>query len=222
MRRWDWRIVLTREELEYLFFAQLFPITAAFIPPPPKVRAAAVLVPLIEREHGTTMLFTRRTEHLKDHPGQICFPGGGVEQVDTNPAATAVRETSEELGIDPDLIELVGSMSPLVTGTGFSITPVVGFLSNKSVWAPHHHEVEEVFEIPLNFLVDERNHAMMNHEHQGQFYRLWSMPYEDKFVWGATAQIIRTMYESIASAGKPDIKVETEKKADTAKKIELI
>ena len=186
---------MNRTELEIRLLPRLFPAHDGFPEAPGASRPAAVLVPFIERRNGTTLLLTRRSEQLKDHPGQICFPGGSVDLFDQNPAATAVRETCEELGIAPEQIDVIGTLSPLVTGTGFCITPVLGFVSNQSVWTPQIHEVEEVFEIPVEFLFDETNHATMMHEHQGKHYSLWSMPYEDKFVWGATAQIIRSIYE---------------------------
>lgn len=186
---------MNRTELETRLLPRLFPAHDSFPETPGASRPAAVLVPFIERRNGATLLLTRRSEQLKDHPGQICFPGGSVDLFDLNPAATAVRETCEELGITPEQIDVIGTLSPLVTGTGFCITPVLGFVSNQSVWTPHIHEVEEVFEIPVEFLFDETNHAIMMHEHQGERYSLWSMPYEDKLVWGATAQIIRTIYE---------------------------
>jgi 8-oxo-dGTP pyrophosphatase MutT (NUDIX family) len=188
---------LNRAELETRLLPQISSPYGQFPEGTESCRPAAVLVPFIERQNGTTLLLTRRSEQLKDHPGQVCFPGGGVDQVDLNPADTAVRETCEELGIAPNEIEVMGTLSTLVTGTGFCITPVLGFVSNESVWMPQVQEVEEVFEIPLDFLFDENNHSTMMHEYKGKQYTFWSMPYGDKFVWGATAQIIRWVYELV-------------------------
>jgi 8-oxo-dGTP pyrophosphatase MutT (NUDIX family) len=137
---------------------------------------------------------------LKDHPGQISFPGGSVEQQDETPAHTAVRETVEEIGVLSSQIELVGVMPPLATGTGFYITPVVGFLDPQSVYAPQVAEVDEVFELPFGFFADPANHKIHPIIYKGKQHRLWAMPYEDRFVWGATAQILRNIYEMICES----------------------
>ena len=116
-----------------------------------------MLVPLVERQAGLTVLLTRRTDHLRDHPGQISFPGGRVAATDASPLATALRETSEELGISSDLVEVAGYLPPHPVVTGFAVTPVVGFLPGSLELRPDPVEVAEVFEIPLAFILDPVN-----------------------------------------------------------------
>lgn len=189
---------MNRFFLEQNFFGQLQSSEKGFPEVPEGMRAAAVLIPLIERQGRVDVLFTLRSSKLKDHPGQISFPGGGVETADKNPAQTAVRETVEEIGVHSSQIELVGVMEPLATGTGFYITPAVGFLDPDCVYAPQTSEVEEVFELPFSFFTNPENHKVHPIIYQGKKHKLWAMPYNDRFVWGATAQILRNVYEMIA------------------------
>ena len=125
---------------------------------PARLTSAAVLVPVIERPEGLTVLFTQRTAHLNDHAGQVSFPGGRCEVTDASPVFTALRETEEEIGLAPELIEILGILSEYRTGTGFSVTPVVGLVRPPFDLHPDSFEVAEVFETPLAFLLDPANH----------------------------------------------------------------
>jgi len=161
--------------------------------PPPPLVPAAVLVPVVVRPAGLTVLLTRRTDHLHHHPGQISFPGGRVEATDASPVMTALRETEEEIGLDPDRIELLGELTEYRTGTGFLVTPVVGLVHPPFELALDAFEVAEAFEVPLVFLLDPANHERHTIEHEGHRREYYAMPYQGYFIWGATAGILVSM-----------------------------
>ncbi len=154
------------------------------------LKAAAVLVPLIERPDGLTVLFTQRTSHLAHHAGQVSFPGGHIEPDDGGPAETALRETEEEVGLDRRHVEIVGRLDTYVTRTGFVVTPVVGLVRPPFTLRPDPHEVAEIFEVPLAFLLDRRNHERCSAEFEGRTRFFWAMPYGRHFIWGATAGMV--------------------------------
>jgi 8-oxo-dGTP pyrophosphatase MutT (NUDIX family) len=155
---------------------------------------AAVLVPIVLRPDGPTLLLTRRTEHLRDHPGQISFPGGRVEPADASPLATALREAAEEIGLDPALPEPLGYLPEYRTGTGFRVMPVVAFLRPPFTVTPHPGEVAEVFEVPLAFLLDPANHQRHSRHYRGALRHFHALPYGPYFIWGATAGMIVSLY----------------------------
>ncbi|OFZ73269.1 MAG: coenzyme A pyrophosphatase [Betaproteobacteria bacterium RBG_16_64_9] len=160
---------------------------------------AAVLVPVVDRENGMTVLFARRTAHLQDHAGQISFPGGRTEPGDESPLATALRETEEEIGLERGCVEILGRLPDYRTGTGFRITPVVGLVRPPLELRPDDFEVAEVFEVPLGFLLDPSNHqrnSMMRDGHRREFY---AMPYRHYYIWGATAGILMNLYSVLTS-----------------------
>lgn len=154
------------------------------------LKHAAVLVPLIDRPDGLTVLFTQRTSHLAHHAGQVSFPGGHIEPEDGGPAETALRETEEEVGLDRRKVEIVGRLDTYVTRTGFVVTPVVGLVSPPFSLRPDPHEVAEIFEVPLRFLLDRRNHERCSAEFEGRTRFFWAMPYGRHFIWGATAGML--------------------------------
>lgn len=154
------------------------------------LKAAAVLVPLIERPDGLTVLFTQRTSHLAHHAGQVSFPGGHIEPDDGGPAETALRETEEEVGLDRRHVEIVGRLDTYVTRTGFVVTPVVGIVTPPFSLRPDPHEVAEIFEVPLDFLLDRSNHERCSAEFEGRTRFFWAMPYGTHFIWGATAGMV--------------------------------
>ena len=160
---------------------------------------ASVLFPIVLREQGHTVLLTRRTEHLKDHPGQISFPGGRAEANDASPAHTALRETEEEIGLSSAHIEVIGYLPDYLTVTGFCITPVVALLTPPFDVRPDPFEVAEVFEVPLAFLMDAANHQQHSAFYRGELRPYLAMPYGDYFIWGATAGIIKTLSRVLAS-----------------------
>ncbi len=168
------------------------------------VRQAAVLVPLVRRPGGLTVLLTRRTDHLNDHAGQISFPGGRTDPQDADAVATALREAHEEVGLAADEIEVIGVLPTYTTVTAYEVTPVIGLLDPPRALALDAFEVAEVFEVPLAFLMDPANHRRHAFEFQGLARRFLAMPWgadasgEPYFVWGATAAMLRNLYGFLA------------------------
>jgi 8-oxo-dGTP pyrophosphatase MutT (NUDIX family) len=162
----------------------------------PSLRRAAVLVPIVERPLGLTVLLTQRTAHLSSHPGQVSFPGGGVEQDDASPVETALRETEEEIGLDRRHIEIIGELPEHVTASGYLVQPVVGLVRPPFDMTAESNEVAEIFEVPLAFLMDGMNHQRMSFElPNGDGRRsFYAMPYERFFIWGATAGMLRNLF----------------------------
>ena len=158
------------------------------------LRPAAVLVPLVEREGGLTVLLTQRTNHLNHHAGQVSFPGGRVEEHDRGPVDTALRETEEEIGLRRDYVEVAGYLDGYETGTGFHITPVVGFVRSGFTLKLDAFEVAEAFEVPLEFIFDPANHQRHQRVHNGRERRYFAMPYGEFYIWGATAGMLMNLY----------------------------
>ena len=142
-----------------------------------EIRSAAVLVPVVKRKHGLTVLFTRRTAHLNDHAGQISFPGGRSEPGDADAAETALREAAEEIGLAPAQVEVLGELPEYVTVTGYRVTPVVGLVTPPLELRLDEFEVAEVFEVPLEFLLDPANHQRNSVLHEGRERRYYTVPY---------------------------------------------
>ncbi len=161
---------------------------------------ASVLVPIVARRESLTVLFTRRTAHLRAHSGQISFPGGRVEPQDSGPAATALRETQEEIGLAPDRIELIGTLSEYHTRTGYRITPIVGVVAPPFSLQADAQEVDAVFEVPLSFLLDPRNHQRHEREFEGRMVSYFAMPYGEHYIWGATAAMLVNFYRQLIAA----------------------
>jgi len=185
---------LTLEELRRRF---ALPLPAASVygdegprPDPATLRPAAVLVPVVARVPDPTILFTRRASHLKDHSGQVSFPGGRVHAEDASPDATALREAREEIGLDPGRVELLGRMPEYLTRTGFRVTPVVGIVTPPFELQPDANEVEEIFEVPLPFLLDPANRRRQSRVWQGETRWFYEMPYQGHYIWGATAGML--------------------------------
>ena len=155
---------------------------------------AAVLVPVIMRQSGPTMLLTQRTAHLRDHAGQVSFPGGRCEESDASPEATALREAEEEVGLVSSQIEILGRLPEYRTGTGFVITPVVGLVTPPLNLKLDDFEVAEVFEPPLDFLLDSANHQRHSIEVRGAMREYWAMPWQGYYIWGATAGMLVALH----------------------------
>lgn len=162
---------------------------------------AAVLVPIVLRESGDTLLMTRRAAHLHDHPGQVSFPGGRVDEGDASPLDTALRETLEEIGLTSDHICHLGYLPEYCTGTGFRVTPVVARVYPPFELKTDPVEVDEVFEVPLSFLFDPSNHKQHSIFYRGEMRHFHAMPYGDYFIWGATAGMIKTLFDRLVSQG---------------------
>lgn len=159
------------------------------------LRQAAVLVPLVERPEGLTVLLTKRTDHLDHHPGQISFPGGRVEDDDPTAEEAALREAEEEVGLERHQVEIIGRLDEYVVRTGFSVTPFVGLVQPDYTLSPDDFEVAEIFEVPLSFFMDEKNHRRDSRTHKGEVREFYAMPYEDYYIWGATAGMLRNLYD---------------------------
>jgi 8-oxo-dGTP pyrophosphatase MutT (NUDIX family) len=161
---------------------------------------AAVLVPLVLRPEGTTVLLTQRTDHLNAHAGQIAFPGGRLDPEDKDAAAAALRETEEEIGLSRAHVEIVGRLDTYVVRTRFEVTPVIGLVTPPFILSLHDFEVAEVFEVPLSFILDPRNHQRGTRlDEKGNQRRFWSIPYQGHNVWGATAGMLVNLYEILQS-----------------------
>jgi len=164
--------------------------------PKPPLTPAAVLVPLVLRPEGMTVLLTKRTAHLAAHAGQISFPGGRLEATDTDAADAALRETEEEIGLSREVIELVGRLDTYVVRTGFEVTPLVGLVTPPFTTTRDEFEVAEIFEVPLAFVLDPHNHQRQSRVDFGGAKReFWVLPYRDYFIWGATAGMLINLYE---------------------------
>ncbi len=154
------------------------------------LKPAAVLVPLVDRPQGVTVLLTKRTEHLNSHAGQIAFPGGLMEPYDATPEAAALRETHEETGIASHFVRMIGRLSTYETVTGYAVTPCVGVVQPDFDLVPDDFEVAEIFEVPLEFLMDSDNHQRHSGWRNGRRRHWYAMPYGDYYIWGATAGML--------------------------------
>jgi len=164
------------------------------VPAPETWKPAAVLVPLVNRAPGVTVLLTQRTADMPSHAGQIAFPGGRRDASDADATATALRETEEEVGITPDFVDVVGSVDLYRTGTGFEITPVVGIVTPGFTVRADPREVADVFEVPLEHFLNEVNHKIDSRQWQGRERRYYAMPYGDRYIWGATAGMLKNLH----------------------------
>ncbi len=163
---------------------------------------AAVLLPLVMRDE-LTLLLTQRTAHLSTHSGQIALPGGKLDASDADATAAALRETFEEIGLPPERIEVLGTLPVYVTGTSFIVTPVVGLVQPGFELFPNPDEVDDVFEVPLSFLMNPLHHRRHAFDFEGVVREWYSMPYQDgdqeRFIWGATAGMLRNFYRLLSA-----------------------
>jgi 8-oxo-dGTP pyrophosphatase MutT (NUDIX family) len=179
-------------------------------------RVASVLVPLVVRANGLTVLLTQRADHLNDHAGQVSFPGGRQEPFDADATATALREAQEEVGLAPSRVEVLGALPDYLTGTGFRVTPVIGLVHRPFALKADALEVAEVFEVPLAFLMNPAHHEERVFHYEGGERRFFAMPYprgaspeaaekgvsgtgSHYFIWGATAAMLRNFYRFLAA-----------------------
>ncbi|MBV8337691.1 MAG: CoA pyrophosphatase [Alphaproteobacteria bacterium] len=162
------------------------------------LRPAAVLVPLIDRAEGISVLLTQRTAHLSAHAGQISFPGGRVEATDRDAIEAALRETEEEVGLTRDHVKVIGRLDTYVTGTGFEITPIVGIVRVPFPLSLDPFEVAEAFEVPLHFILDPSNHRRMTRVFEERTRVFFVLPFENRYIWGATAGMLVNLAEVLA------------------------
>ena len=161
------------------------------------LRDAAVLVPVVDHGDDASVILTKRTEKLRSHSGQIAFPGGRVDATDPTPEFTALRETEEEIGLSSDFIEVVGRMPDYVSGSGFRIAPVLAVVKPGFLLTINEDEVDDAFEVPLSFLMNPANHNRESRIWQNRERFFYTMPFGERYIWGVTAGIIRTLYERL-------------------------
>ena len=175
----------------------LNPDVRSLLPETRKLRPAAVLIPLIRRGAALNVVLTRRSAALKHHPGQIAFPGGKVERSDVSPQAAALRETQEEIGLDPACVSVLGELPFHETVTNFTITPFVGLVTQNFTPVPEAGEVDEVFEVPLNFVMDPANLVIRGRKWHGTVRNFYVIPYGPYYIWGATARMLKMMSDRV-------------------------
>lgn len=165
--------------------------------PPILLKPAAVLIPILSRTEGATILLTQRTATLSSHAGQIAFPGGRADLEDGTVLSTALREAQEEVGLAPSKVHLLGKMNPYMTGSGYHITPVIGLIKPPVELIPSPDEVDEIFEVPMTFLMQGANYQRLEREWKGEKRQTYAIPYKTHYIWGVTAGILRTLYETL-------------------------
>lgn len=162
-----------------------------------KMRDAAVLVPVVDHGSEATLLLTRRADSLRKHSGQIAFPGGAIDPQDGTAEKAALREANEEIGLVEKQAEIIGHMPRYLTGSGFSITPVLAVVNTPLDLRLNPDEVADIFEVPLSFLMNPANHRRESRLFNGKERFYYAMPYQERFIWGITAGIIRGLYERL-------------------------
>jgi 8-oxo-dGTP pyrophosphatase MutT (NUDIX family) len=172
------------------------------VPVPETWRQASVLMPLVNREQGVTVLLTQRTDDMPSHAGQISFPGGRRQAGDADAVATALRETEEEVGLERRFVEVIGAVDLYRTGTGYEITPIVGIVTPGFTVHADPREVADVFEVPLEHFLDAANHRIDNRTWQGRERRYYAMPYGERYIWGATAGMLKNLHFILTTDAK--------------------
>ncbi len=174
-----------------------FDLNPGLTPDGKPLKPAAVLVPVIAHADGATVLLTRRADTLTSHSGQIAFPGGRHEAGETA-VQTALREANEEVGLDPAAVEVLGLMPAYRTGTGFLITPVIGWIASAPALTAQDGEVADIFEVPWDFLMNVSNHQRGHMDPpEGPRRWFWAMPFENRYIWGVTAGMIRALHDRL-------------------------
>lgn len=163
------------------------------------LRRAATICPIITRPSGLAIILTRRADNLRAHPGQISFPGGKIESTDRSPLAAALREAEEEIGLLPEHVDVSGVLETYPTGTGFLVTPFVGFVDTRFRPVPDPEEVAEVFEVPLDFVMDRNNHRREKFTRNGEVRHFYVIMVGDYRIWGATAGMLRMLADRLAA-----------------------
>ncbi len=181
-----------REHGDHLLNPDLMPVVEGL-----QLRDAAVLVPVVDEGHEAKVIFTQRATTLRKHSGQIAFPGGAIDAEDASAEKAALREAEEEIGLASLFVEPVGRLPQYLAATGFRITPVLAVVQRGFELKLNPHEVDEVFEVPLSFLMDPKNHKRGSRVWDGAERHFYQLPYQDRNIWGITASIVRTLYERL-------------------------
>ena len=181
----------------------LDPDGSAVIPPPPH-RRAAVLVPVVFRADGPSLVLTERAANLRDHSGQVALPGGKIDPSDPGPADAALREAFEEIGLPPASVRLLGYIDPYLSGTGFLVTPVIGLVAADATFRPNPTEVADVFEVPLPVLMDRERYRLRSREWQGRTRWFYALTFGERLIWGVTAGILNNLRERLYPASELD------------------
>ena len=163
------------------------------------IRPAAVLIPVVEHADEPSVLLTLRASHLSDHPGQVAFPGGKIDAADASPLDAALREAEEEIGLARTFVEPLGFLDVYATSFGFRIIPVVARVRPGFALTINRDEVDDAFEVPLSFLMTPDNHLRHSRDFKGITRSFYAMPYQDRYIWGVTAGIVRGLYERIVA-----------------------
>lgn len=162
-----------------------------------RLRDAAVLVPVVDRGEEATVLLTKRTEALRNHSGQIAFPGGRIDPTDRSAEHAALRETEEEIGLGAEFIDVVGRLPDYISGSGYRIAPVLATVRPDFLLTINQDEVDDAFEVPLRFLMDPANHRRDSRIWENRERFFYTMPFGERNIWGVTAGILRTLYERL-------------------------
>jgi len=165
---------------------------------PTPLRKAAVLIPLIDDGQQLHVLLTKRASHLRHHAGQVSFPGGKVEESDTSMAYTAFRETHEEIGLPPSLIDIVGNLHSYQVISGFEVTPIIAFIPDNYIFTQDDNEVSEIFQVPLQHFLAPENHISFSVKRKGYSHSVHFMPYKQYNIWGATASMIKDLVNHLS------------------------
>ena len=181
----------------------LDPDGSAVIPPPPH-RRAAVLVPVVFRADGPSLVLTERAANLRDHSGQVALPGGKIDPSDPGPADAALREAFEEIGLPPASVRLLGYIDPYLSGTGFLVIPVIGLVAADATFRPNPTEVADVFEVPLPVLMDRERYRLRSREWQGRTRWFYALTFGERLIWGVTAGILNNLRERLYPGSEPD------------------
>lgn len=164
-----------------------------------KLRAAAVLIPVWERPGGAQLILTKRSSHLAHHPGQIAFPGGKIDAGDASPEAAALREAEEEVGLDPERVEILGQLPPHETVTGYTVVPVLALVRGEVDFRCDPREVEEVFTVPLAHVLTPARYRIERRLWRGEWRRYYTVPWGPYYIWGATARMLRGLADRMAA-----------------------
>jgi 8-oxo-dGTP pyrophosphatase MutT (NUDIX family) len=163
-------------------------------------KPAAVLVPVVMHEDEATILFTQRASHLRDHSGQIAFPGGKIDEEDETPLVTALREAEEEIGLSRRHVRPVGYLDAYLSSSGYLVLPVVAFVEPRFTLSLNAREVSDAFEVPLGFLMNPHNHELHAREWKGRIRQYYAIPFRERYIWGVTAGIVRNLYVRLYDA----------------------